>query len=142
LWKKELNLAALLVTVGLIGGMKTAFISVNSVLAMQYNASYTAIASLTAVPLMLSAVTGMLSLMASKVWGKRPVYLVSMTLVFIGAMWNMRTMESWGECMGARVFQGLGWGAFDTLVLGSIQDTYFVSDSNLKPAFSVLLPFT
>ncbi|KXH60617.1 major facilitator superfamily transporter [Colletotrichum nymphaeae SA-01] len=131
-WKKELNFVALLMTVGLIGGMKTAYMSVNSVLAVRFNVSYTAVASLTAVPLVLSAFTGLFSLAGSKMWGKRPVYLVSVVLIFIGAIWNMRAGNSFGQCMGARVFQGLGWGAFDTLVLGSIQDTYFEHERSAR----------
>ncbi|GJC78221.1 putative MFS-type transporter [Colletotrichum liriopes] len=140
-WKKELNFVALMMTVGLVGGMKTAYMSVNSVLTVRFNVSYTAVASLTAVPLVVSAFTGLFGLMAAKVWGKRPVYLVSMVLIFIGAMWNMRAGDSFGECMGARVFQGLGWGAFDTLILGSIQDTYFVrlrDASGLDPIADVI----
>ncbi|KAJ0165521.1 putative MFS-type transporter [Colletotrichum tanaceti] len=138
-WKKELNFVALMMTVGLIGGMKTAYVSVNGVLAARFDASYTAVASLTAVPLVVSAFTGLLGLVAAKVWGKRPVYLVSMVSVFIGAVWNMRAGDSFGECMGARVFQGLGWGAFDTLVLGSIQDTYFEHERNVRiTAYNVL----
>jgi MFS family permease len=125
-WKKELNLGALLVTVALVGVMKTAFISVNSSLAMGYDVSFTAATALTGVPLILSAFTGLASLVAARIWGKRPVYLASAMFIFIGAMWNMR-VPSFAQCMAARVFQGLGWGAFDTLVLGSIHDTYFVS---------------
>ena len=51
--------------------------------------------------------------------------------MFIGAVWNTNVERSYGQCMAARVFQGLGWGAFDTLVLGSIQDTYFVGPQQL-----------
>jgi MFS family permease len=126
MWRKELNLGALLMTVGLIGGMKTAFISTNSIMSIRYDVSYTSVAALTGVPLILSAFTGLASIIASRIWGKRPIYLASLTLVFIGAMWNMTTLDSFGQCMAARVFQGLGWGAFDTLVVSSIQDTYFV----------------
>ncbi|KAF9872406.1 cycloheximide resistance [Colletotrichum karsti] len=142
-WKKELNFAAILMTAGLVGGMKTAYISVNSVLAVRFNISYTAVASLTAVPLVISSITGLLSLIASKIWGKRPVYLVSMTLIFIGAIWNMAAGNSFGELMGARVFQGLGWGAFDTLVLGSIHDTYFEHERNIRiAAYNILVAVT
>lgn len=35
--------------------------------------------------------------------------------------------DNYGSCLGSRIFQGLGWGAFDVLVNSSIQDTYFVS---------------
>ena len=114
---------------GLIAGMKTVFVSDNAVMATQMRVPYSSVVALTAVPLILSAFTGLLSLIASKMFGKRPVYLVSFVLIFIGTIWNMTTRTSFAGSMGARVFQGLGWGAYDTLVLGSIQDTYFVSSS-------------
>ncbi|KAI5861951.1 MFS general substrate transporter [Durotheca rogersii] len=125
LWKKHLNLLALLSMVALVGVMKTAYISVNGIIAMSEDVSYTAAVALTGAPLILSAVTGMLSMVVAKIWGKRPVYLVSMVLIFWGVTWNTHVRGNLGQNMAARVFQGLGWGAFDTLVLGSIQDTYF-----------------
>lgn len=105
--------------------MKTVFVSVNHLLAEDYAVSYTAAAALTGVPLMISAITGFASLIAARIWGKRPLYLASLLLVFIGATWNTNVATSYGQCMAARIFQGLGWGAFDTLVMSSIHDTYF-----------------
>ncbi len=133
MWKKELNFGSLLMVAALVGVMKTAFVSVNSQLAMSYSVSYTAVAALTGVPLMLSAFTGLASMVAARLCGKRPVYLAAMALLFIGSMWDMRVADSYAQCMAARVFQGLGWGAFDTLVAGSIQDTFFVSPPLLRP---------
>lgn len=130
-WRKELNLGALLLMVSMVGVMKTIFVSVNHLLAENYQVSYTAATALTGVPLITSAVTGLASLIASRIWGKRPLYLASLLLVFIGATWNTNVATSYAQCMAARVFQGLGWGAFDTLVMGSIHDTYFVSFSPL-----------
>lgn len=114
-------------TVVLCNVMKTALITVNSVLAERLVVSYVAVSALTGVPLMLSAVTGLASCTVSKVWGRRPVYLVSATLVFIGLVWNTKITTSYAQFMTARIFQGLGWGAFDTMLMGSIMDTYFVS---------------
>ncbi|KAL7627322.1 hypothetical protein AAE478_001514 [Parahypoxylon ruwenzoriense] len=125
LWKKHLNLLALLSMVTLVGVMKTAYISVNSVIAISEDVSYTAAVALTAVPLMLSAASGMASLIIARICGKRPVYLVSMVMIFWGVVWNTNVRGNLAENMAARVFQGLGWGAFDTLVLGSVHDTYF-----------------
>ena len=122
-----MNFGALLLMVAMIGAMKTIFVTVNSLLAEQFLVSYTATAALTGVPLILSAFTGFASLVGARIWGKRPFYLASLLLVFIGAVWNTNVNGSYAQCMAARVFQGLGWGAFDTLVLGSIHDTYFVS---------------
>ncbi|OTB00370.1 hypothetical protein M426DRAFT_324322, partial [Hypoxylon sp. CI-4A] len=125
LWKKHINLGSLLLMVTLVGVMKTAYISVNSAIAIEEGVSYTAAVALTAVPLMLSAMTGLASLIIARIWGKRPVYLASTLMIFIGVVWNTHVRGSLGQNMAARVFQGLGWGTFDTLVLGSIQDTYF-----------------
>ncbi|KAF3359932.1 hypothetical protein VdG1_01622 [Verticillium dahliae VDG1] len=133
LWKKDLNLFALLVTVCLVSAMKTAFIPVAAKLAIQFQVSHTAIASLTAVPFIFSSITGLASVTASKIWGKRPVYLLSMVFLFIGALWNMRS-TTFGTTLGARIFQGIGWGAFDTLVLSSIHDTYFEHQRNPRLA--------
>lgn len=124
--KKEVNLYALLTTVAICNVMKTALISVNEDLARRYLVSYTAVAALTGVPLMLSAITGLASSAVARIWGRRPVFLASMILIFIGLVWNTRVTTSYGQFMAARIFQGFGWGAFDTLVVGSIIDTFFV----------------
>ncbi|KAM4060348.1 major facilitator superfamily protein [Hirsutella rhossiliensis] len=130
-WRKDLNLISLLATVGLVGAMKTAFVTTSGAMATQYNASYTAIAALTSVPVVLSTVTGLASSMIAKLWGKRPMYLASALLLLAGCIWTSAAGDSFASCMGSRVLQGLGWGAFDTLVLGSIQDTYFEHERNL-----------
>lgn len=111
----------------LIGAMKTALVAVNEVVSTRYGVSYTWVAALTAAPLMVSAVTGFLSSVVAKLVGKRPVYLVSSIFIFAGCLWNMTADASYGSCMGARVMQGLGWGAFDTLLMETIQDTFYVS---------------
>ncbi|KAI0011236.1 MFS general substrate transporter [Xylariaceae sp. FL0662B] len=141
-WKKHLNLVALLYMVALVGAMKTAFISVNSAVVMDEDVSYTSAVTLTAAPLMISAVSGMLSLIIARIWGKRPVYLASMVMIFIAVVWNTSVMDSFAQNMTARVFQALGWGAFDTLVLGSIQDTYFEHERQNKIALHYIVSFT
>lgn len=125
-------------TVAMVNVMKTALISVNGVLVDQLSVSYTAVAALTGVPLMVSAVTGLAGSSAAKLWGRRPVYLVSIIFIFIGLVWNSRVSSSYAQFMVARIFQGLGWGAFDTLVLGTILNTYFVRLNLSTPASSLL----
>ncbi|KAH7319891.1 major facilitator superfamily transporter [Stachybotrys elegans] len=133
-WRKDLCLGSLLMMAGLIAGMKTAFITTNGAMAAPFGASFTAVANLTAAPLIISSFSGLISLICSKIWGKRPVYLVSFVFIFIGTMWNMTTNDNYGGTMGARVFQGLGWGGFDTLILGSIQDMYFDHERDARVA--------
>lgn len=131
-WRKDLNLAALLSVVGLVGAMKTVFLTTNAVAAAHYRTSYVAAAALTGVPLMLSALTGAAASVAARVWGRRPVYLLATALLFVGAVWGATAVDSYASCMAARAVQGLGWGVFDTLVMTSIQDTYFEHQRNLR----------
>lgn len=132
LWKKNLNLTVLLSMVAVVGAMKTALVSVHKVLAVDEGVDYTVAVALTAVPLMVSALAGMVGTVLARVWGKRPVYLVSAMMMFIGSAWNIDTGGAFAQEMAARVFQGLGWGAFDTLVLGSILDIFFEHERQAK----------
>ncbi|KAK5660567.1 hypothetical protein OQA88_13121 [Cercophora sp. LCS_1] len=134
MWRKELNFWSLLLMVAMTGVMKTIFVTVNAQLAERYQVAYTSVTALTGVPLILSAVSGFICLIASRICGKRPLYLASLLLVFIGAVWNTNVANSYAECMAARVFQGLGWGAFDVLVPGSIQDTFFEHERGVRLA--------
>ncbi|KAK1783088.1 major facilitator superfamily domain-containing protein [Copromyces sp. CBS 386.78] len=141
-WRKESSHYALLLMVALTGVMKTAFISVNVQAADWYRVSYTAAAALTGVPLILSAFTGLVSLVTSRICGKRPLYLISLLLLFIGTIWNTSVRTSYSQCLAARVFQGLGWGAFDTLVQSSIYDLFFEHERNLRVSIYTIVAIT
>ncbi|KAM3508078.1 hypothetical protein MY10362_001424 [Beauveria mimosiformis] len=132
LWKKDVNLAALLSVVGLVGALKTMFLTTGALAANHYRTSYLAVAALTGIPLMLSAVSGAGACVVARIYGRRPVYLLATAALFVGSVWNATAVGSYGSCMGARVLQGLGWGVFDTLVMTSIQDTYFEHQHNLR----------
>ncbi|KAG5966232.1 hypothetical protein E4U58_002561 [Claviceps cyperi] len=118
----------------IVGATKTVFIPTAGSLSEHYRVSDTSIAVLTAVPLMVSALTGLLSAIVARFWGKRPVYMAAALLMFVGTMWNMTAGNHYGFCLASRVIQGLGWGAFDVLVNGSIQDTYFEHERNIPLA--------
>ncbi|KAH6685936.1 major facilitator superfamily domain-containing protein [Plectosphaerella plurivora] len=133
LWKKDLNLIALLVTAALCNAMKTVLIPIAVPLATRLSASQVEIAALTAMPLLIAAFTSLASVTASKVYGKRPVYLASAAALLTGSLWNLRA-PTLAQAMGARLFQGLGWGAFDVLLLASIHDTYFEHERRFRVA--------
>ncbi|KAI1817950.1 hypothetical protein GGS20DRAFT_574511 [Poronia punctata] len=132
LWKKNINFLVLLTLAAIMGAMKTSLLSFHGELAEEYNVDYTTAAALTGVPLMVSSVSGMSSTILAKIWGKRPVYLISTLLVFIGSAWDINTKGDYAQHMAARVIQGLGWGSFDALVLGSILDTFFEHERIMK----------
>jgi hypothetical protein len=126
-WRRELNYAVLLLCVVWASTQKTAFIGLHADFTRGFKVSYTTAAALTGAPLMLSALSGLLALTVSRLWGRRPVYLACATAMFVGSIWAVNDRGSFGQLMAARMFQGLGWGAFDTIVVTSLQDTFFVS---------------
>ncbi|CEJ92330.1 hypothetical protein VHEMI07990 [[Torrubiella] hemipterigena] len=131
-WRKDLNLAALLIMVGLCNGMKTALLPTNAAITSHFKTSYTTVAFLTAAPLLLSVPSGLLSSILARLCGKRPLYLAGTMVALIGCIWNVTAFDDYASCLGARLFQGLGWSIFDTLVLSSIQDTYFEHQRDLR----------
>ncbi|KAL2164795.1 hypothetical protein VTH06DRAFT_91 [Thermothelomyces fergusii] len=133
-WRKALHFYSLLMGVAMTGVTKTMFMTVNAQIAEMYNVSYTAVVALTAIPLVLSAAAGLACLVASRICGKRPLYLASLLCLFVGTVWGARITGSYAQCMAARVFQGLGWAAFDTLVMGSIHDTFFDHERGIRVA--------
>ena len=61
----------------------------------------------------------------SRIFGKRPVYLISAVIEFAAAIWNA-TGTSYSSLLGSRILYGLGVGAFESLVLATIGDLYYV----------------
>lgn len=134
MWRKNLNYLALVYMTALIGVLKTIYVSVNGPISVRNGVSYTAAVALTGVPLMISALAGASGLVVAKLYGKRPVYLVATTFLWIGVVWGSQVVDSYGQNMASRVFQGIGWGVFESLVLGSFQDTFFVSSAPTRHA--------
>ena len=58
--------------------------------------------------------------------GKRPVYLISTTLVLISSVWSALIKKDYGSFLAARIFSGLGSGAYEAIVLSTVGDLYFV----------------
>ena len=78
------------------------------------------------------------SAISARVIGKRPVYLVSAALILAAAIWNAAA-RSYASMMGSRVLYGLGAGAFESLILSSIGDMYYVSQMMRKAKAIILL---
>ncbi|KUJ10491.1 MFS general substrate transporter [Mollisia scopiformis] len=131
-WRKELAFASLMLATATIGSLKTMFVTVNAVIATELNSSYTGAAALTGVPLIIGAMTGVKSQILSQTIGKRGIYLVSSIVMLLAAVWNMHVTSSYAEFMISRIFQGMGWGAFEALVGGSINDLFFVHERSAR----------
>ncbi|KAJ2896919.1 major facilitator superfamily transporter [Zalerion maritima] len=138
-WRKEVNYASLMLCTAVVSVEKTIYLPVTGELATLYSVAYSSAAALTAVPLILSAFFSVFATVGARFVGRRPILLGSMAFIFIGSMWCIEVDRSFSENMAARVFQSIGWGAFDSLVLGSIYDTFFEHQRNVRVAAFTLL---
>lgn len=63
--------------------------------------------------------------------GKRPVYLISTTLLLISTVWCALIKNDYGSFFAARFISGLGLGAYEAIALSSVGDLYFVRQAPL-----------
>jgi len=82
--------------------------------------------ALTGVPWIFGALSGLGSVVLAQKIGKRGIYIASASLMLIGAVWNMHVYESYAQFMVSRLLQGISWGAYESLVLISVKDMFFV----------------
>ncbi|OQE13588.1 hypothetical protein PENSTE_c052G05494 [Penicillium steckii] len=134
MWKKEVNIIILC-----LGAMLNA--GTNGTL---LNASYYAIASDLHTPLTSVVLVSGYNLLAagcsgpfvcalSRQYGKRPVFLASTLLAIIGTAIG-ETKMGYKFLLAARIIQGFSTSAFESLVIASVGDTYFVHQRGLRVA--------
>jgi MFS family permease len=85
--------------------------------------------SLTGLPFIFAAFSGVGASVLAAVIGKRSIYVVGGVLMLVGALWNMHA-GSFAQFMASRLFQGIGWGMTESLVTESIRDIFFVGTNN------------
>jgi hypothetical protein len=121
-----MTFGSILLSSAVVGLMKTPFVSTTRIIAIQFGVSYMSAASLTGVPFVFAAISGLGTSILAAVNGKRSLYLLSGIIMLGSALWNMHVEGSYSQFMVSRIFQGVGWGMTESLVIGSIRDMFFV----------------
>lgn len=115
-------------TSGIAAVLGPAIAPINAVLVKEFHTTYAVVATFSGWQFWPAGVAGLFGSAVGRVWGKRPVYLVSIILLLGGAIWNA-TATSANSFLGSRILQGFGLGAFETIVPSTIGDMYFVSSA-------------
>ncbi|KAI9739226.1 MAG: hypothetical protein M1834_007439 [Cirrosporium novae-zelandiae] len=124
-WKKDLTLFSICFAAG-IGALLGPLLSpVNAILAEEYGVSINEASELQGYPLFMSACGAVVFSAFSRVWGKRPVYLFAIILIFASTLWIIWN-GSFKSFLGARILYGFGLGAYEGIVTASIGDMFFV----------------
>lgn len=61
----------------------------------------------------------------AKIWGKRPVYILSVIIMFVVSIWGA-VAKDYGSFLGSRILGALGMAPYEVLVQATIADMYFV----------------
>lgn len=102
-------------------------------IALELKVSFTDVAVLTGFLLLASGATGPFVSAIARKYGKRPVYVTSSLLSVIGCIIG-ETAKSYNTLLAARVVQGLGVSAYESLIMASIGDMFFVHERGPRVA--------
>ncbi|PUU77106.1 major facilitator superfamily domain-containing protein [Tuber borchii] len=133
-WKKDLTLFVLCLTAAVAAALGPAIAPINKMLVDEFKTTYKVTAKFAGWQFWPAGIAGLFGSAVGRVWGKRPVYIVSTLLLFIGAIWNALAQNT-DSFLGARILQGFGLGAFETIVPSTVGDMYFVHQRGKRIAF-------
>ena len=63
----------------------------------------------------------------AKIYGKRPVYIAAIFIMFIGSVWGACAKE-YNSFLASRVFSGFGMAPYEVVVQITLKDMYFVHE--------------
>ena len=128
LWKKDLAFFAICFNVALGAVLSPVLSTAGGDIVKEFHITFSQYALLTGWPLLTSGCAACLSQTTSRIWGKRSTYIIATLLLFTTSIWNSR-VTTYNEFVAARVVEGFGNGPFESIVLSSIGDLYFVCKS-------------
>ena len=97
----------------------------------EFDITFNQYALLSGWALLTSACSAWLAQASARVWGKRATYMIATILLLATTIWTSR-VTSYGSFVGARALEGVGNGPFESIVLSSVGDMYFVSCMTLS----------
>ncbi|KAJ9628837.1 hypothetical protein H2203_002740 [Taxawa tesnikishii (nom. ined.)] len=125
LWKKDLILFIVGFVSSVVGAygpmLGPGFVSISQELGISINTLSQSTAWLI---LTLGLIVFLVNPVA-KIWGKRPVYILSVIIMFVVSIWGA-VAKDYGSFLGSRILGALGMAPYEVLVQATIADMYFV----------------
>ena len=69
----------------------------------------------------------------AKMYGKRPVYIFAITIMFVGSVWGGASKD-YSSFLASRIFSGFGMAPYEVLVQCTLADLYFVHERGTRIA--------
>lgn len=101
---------------------------VTGVIAKEFHVSISRAALPGGYPLLSAGIGAFLLQAWAPILGKRSAYIASTALLFVTTVWNSQIPSSnFNELLACRTLQGFGNGAYESIVISTIGDLFFVS---------------
>jgi MFS family permease len=120
-------------TILVVGSIGPLLSSSAFILLIEFHVGFTEISLLTGYNLIAVGAMGVFMSAACRKYGKRPGFLFSMICAFGGTIWG-GTATSYNSLVGARVLQGLGISALESVMYAVVGDLYFVHERGIRTA--------
>ena len=122
-WKRESCFFTLCGMTALAGALGPILSAATADLTVAFDTTFEKITLLTGYQMLGEAAIGLFIAAIGSKYGKRPIFLFSATMVFIGSIWSSAS-QSYDSFNGSRLLQGFGIAAYEVVVPASIGDLY------------------
>ncbi|KAI9707967.1 MAG: hypothetical protein M1820_004386 [Bogoriella megaspora] len=130
-WKKHLCLFFVALINGLNESFTILFSPISGILVKQFKIDFAEVAQLQGLPLLTLGFGGILYIPFSRWFGKRPVYIFGVLVLFATTIWIIYA-PNYNSLLAARGLNGFGNSAFNSMSVATIGDMYFVHERGSK----------
>ncbi|TFK46315.1 putative cycloheximide resistance protein [Heliocybe sulcata] len=132
-WKKEALFWSICYGAGLVGAVGPLLAPGYVLLGQQWHVSANTAAASNGDTILALGCFMMLQAPIAVKYGRRPVFLISMLLLFTCSIWSA-VSQGLPSFLVSRVFQGFGMAAYESLVTATIGDVFFVHQRGFRVA--------
>lgn len=129
-WKKNMTFLSICLSVSIAGALGPILSPVEGNIAEEFHVSINKAALPAGYPLLSAGIGAFLAQMWAPIMGKRSAYIISTIVLFATTIWNGYA-SSYSSLLACRTVSGFGNGAYDSIVISSIGDLYFVGFPSL-----------
>lgn len=133
LWKKDLMLFIICIDTAVVGAWGPMISPGFAAMSKQFHMSYNALNGGLGWGVFVIGVSCFFTNSMAVVWGRRPIFLLGNTLLFISSVWGYFA-HSYRSLLASRLLGCVGMSPFEVLVTTTIADLYFVHQRGVRLA--------
>ncbi|KAE8446563.1 hypothetical protein EG329_011895 [Mollisiaceae sp. DMI_Dod_QoI] len=135
-WKKNMTFLSICLSVSMGAALGPVLSPVTGIIAMQFHVSIGKAALPGGYPLMSCALGAFIIQAWAPILGKRSAYIASTLVLFTGTIWCAQVRApDFNGLLAARTYQGFGVGAYESIVISTIGDLFFVHERGKRIVF-------